>query len=167
MAKTHEFDLLDYQIILELRQDARKSASEIARSLNANERTIRNRIDRLVDSGAVRLTSILDPNAFGYINTVDIFLDVDPDHEQSAINQLLNMQEVSYLAYGFGTQEISIEARFKDNVEMRTFMGRVLPSISGVRVKGYALVPRILRNIDEWLPRAEDFIHDSKGFTQK
>ncbi len=159
MAKHIEFDSLDFQIILELRQDARKSASEIARALKANERTIRNRIDRLVESGAVRLTSILDPLAFGYINTVDIFLDVDPDQEQSAISQLLNMQEVSYLAYGFGTQEISIEARFKDNVQMRTFLGRVLPSIPGVRVKGYALVPRILRNIDEWLPRPEDFIH--------
>ncbi|NMB86777.1 MAG: hypothetical protein GYA17_00365, partial [Chloroflexi bacterium] len=55
------------------------------------------------------------------------------------------------------TQEISIEARFKDNVEMRAFLGRVLPAIPGVRVKGYALVPRILRNIDEWLPRREDF----------
>ncbi|MEN4012590.1 MAG: AsnC family transcriptional regulator [Chloroflexota bacterium] len=157
MTKNTQFDALDYQIILELRQDARKSASEIARSLHANERTIRNRIDRLVESGAVRLTSILDPIAFGYINTVDIFLVVDPDQEQSVINQLLYMQEVSYLAYGFGTQEISIEARFKDNAEMRTFLGRVLPAIAGVRVKGYALVPRILRNIDEWLPRPEDF----------
>ncbi len=157
MTKSAQFDLLDYQIILELRKDARKSASEIARALKANERTIRNRIDRLVQSGAVRLTSILDPQAFGYVNTVDIFLEVDPNQEQAAIKQLLNMHEVSYLAYGLGTQDISIEARFKDNAEMRQFLGKVLPSIPGVRVKGYALVPRILRNIDEWLPKPEDF----------
>ncbi len=157
MTRPIPFDQLDYQIILELRKDARKSASEIARSLNANERTIRNRIDRLVGSGAVRLTSILDPHAFGYVNTVDIFLEVQPEHEQTAIQQLLSMQEVSYLAYGLGTQDISIEARFKDNAEMRHFLGKVLPSIPGVKVKGYALVPRILRNIDEWLPKPEDF----------
>jgi|GEM_PF-375904 DNA-binding Lrp family transcriptional regulator len=157
MTKSAEFDHLDYQIILELRKDARKSASEIARALKANERTIRNRIDRLVESGAVRLTSILDPQAFGYVNTVDIFLEVEPEQEHTVIERLLQMHEVSYLAYGLGTQEISIEARFKDNAEMRTFLGKVLPSIPGVRVKGYALVPRILRNIDEWLPRPEDF----------
>ncbi len=157
MTKSAHFDSLDYKIILELRKDARKSASEIARALHANERTIRNRIERLVESGAVRLTSILDPHAFGYVNTVDIFLEVDPDQEQSAIDQLLSMREVSYLAYGLGTQDISIEARFKDNAEMRQFLGKVLPSIHGVRVKGYALVPRILRNIDEWLPKPEDF----------
>ncbi|MEW6179791.1 MAG: Lrp/AsnC family transcriptional regulator [Chloroflexota bacterium] len=157
MTRPISFDQLDYQIILELRKDARKSASEIARTLNANERTIRNRIDRLVESGAVRLTSILDPHAFGYVNTVDIFLEVQLEHEQTAIQQLLSMQEVSYLAYGLGTQDISIEARFKDNAEMRHFLGKVLPSIPGVKVKGYALVPRILRNIDEWLPKPEDF----------
>lgn len=157
MAKSAEFDHLDYQIILELRKDARKSASDIARAIQANERTIRNRIDRLVQSGAIRLTSILDPQAFGYVNTVDIFLEVEPEREQAAIEHLLQMHEVSYLAYGLGTQEISIEARFKDNAEMRTFLGKVLPSIPGVRVKGYALVPRILRNIDEWMPRPEDF----------
>jgi hypothetical protein len=27
----------------------------------------------------------------------------------------------------------------------------------GVKVTSYALVPRILRNIDEWMPKPEDF----------
>ena len=158
MPRSSEFDSLDYQIILQLRQDARQSASEIARALGANERTVRNRIDRLVASGALRLTSILDPSAFGYGHTVDILLEVQPEQEQAAIQRLLQMQEVSYLAYGQSTQEISIEARFKDAVEMRAFLGRVLAAIPGVKVKGYALVPRILRNIDEWLPRLDDFV---------
>jgi DNA-binding Lrp family transcriptional regulator len=153
------FDELDYQILLALRENARKPAVDIARETGANERTIRNRIERMVQSGAIRLTSIVDPQAFGYINTVDIFLEVDPLQEKDAISNLLSRQEITYLALGQGTQEVSIEARFKDNVEMREFLGRVLPSVPGVRVKGYALVPQILRNIDEWLPKAEDFAH--------
>lgn len=151
------FDELDYQILLALREDARKPASDIARLTGANERTIRNRIDRMVHSGAIRLTSIVDPHAFGYVNTVDIFLEVDPEQESAAIDNLLSRQEITYLALGQGTREVSIEARFKDNVEMRDFLGRVLPAVPGVRVKGYALVPSIIRNIDEWLPKPEDF----------
>ena len=153
------FDELDHQILLALRQDARTPAADIARITGANERTVRNRIDRMVHSGAIRLTSIVDPHAFGYINTVDIFLEVDPQQEQAALENLLNHQEITYLALGQGTQEISIEARFKDNADMREFLGRTLPAVKGVRVKGYALVPRILRNIDEWLPKLEDFTH--------
>lgn len=160
MARTPaRFDDLDHQILLALRENARMPAADIARQTGANERTVRNRIDRMVDAGAIRLTSIVDPHAFGYINTVDIFLEVDPEQETAAIENLLSRQEVTYLALGQGTQEISIEARFKDNADMREFLGRVLPAVAGVRVKGYALVPRILRNIDEWLPKPEDFAH--------
>lgn len=160
MARTPApFDELDHQILLALRENARQPAADIARLTGANERTIRNRIDRMVQSGAIRLTSIVDPHAFGYVNMVDIFLEVEPEQESDAIENLLNRHEITYLALGQGTSEVSIEARFKDNVEMRDFLGRVLPVIPGVHVKGYALVPRIIRNIDSWVPKAEDFAH--------
>ncbi len=157
MPGPHIFDQLDFQILLELHEDARRSASEIARKLGANERTIRKRIDRLLASGAVRLTTILDPHAFNYVTAVDIFLEVSDEQEQKVIEQLLNMQEITYLAFGQGSNEMSIEARFKDNDQMREFLRRTLPAIPGVKVTGYALVPRILRNIDEWMPKKEDF----------
>ena len=82
------FDQIDYQIMLLLHQNARIPASEIARDLNANERTIRKRIDRLIRMGVFRLTAIINPEAFGYIMAVDIFLDVDSRLEDSIILEL-------------------------------------------------------------------------------
>lgn len=158
--RRHSFDLIDYQILQELQVDARKPAAEIARKLGLNERTVRNRIDRMVEAGAVRLTCIVDPTYFGYVITADFFLEVDLEREQAVINALLAMPEVSYLAFGQGTQDLSIEVRFKNNEQLREFLRSVLPGIPGVHVKGYALVPRILRNIDEWMPPAEDFIEE-------
>jgi Lrp/AsnC family transcriptional regulator for asnA, asnC and gidA len=151
-------DELDYQIIQELHADARASASDIARKTNANERTIRKRIERLVSDGAIRLTAILDPVAFGYQTAADIFLESDPDLEPAVLDRLMSMPEVTYVALGQGTKEISIEARFKDNEALREFLGHTLPDIPGVTVTRYALVPRILRNIDEWVPKKEDFL---------
>ena len=155
--RRHSFDLVDYRILQELQMDARKPAAEIARKLGLNERTVRNRIDRMVEAGAIRLTCIVDPNYFGYVITADIFLEVDLDREQAVIQALLAMPEVSYLAFGQGTQDLSIEVRFKNNEQLREFLRSGLPAIPGVHVKGYALVPRILRNIDEWMPPPEDF----------
>lgn len=151
------FDTLDYQIIQALHRDARLSASEIARETGANERTIRKRIDRLVADGVLRLTAILDPAAFGYITAADVFLEVDPAREAAVLQALVAMPEVTYLAYGQGGDEISIEARFKDNDALRTFVHRTLPALPGVRVARFTYVPRILRNIDEWLPSPADF----------
>jgi Lrp/AsnC family transcriptional regulator for asnA, asnC and gidA len=155
--RKNDLDRLDYQIIKELHTDARVSASDISRKTKSNERTIRKRIDRLVADGVIRLTAILDPEAFGYGTAADIFLESDPDLEPDILDQLMSMPEVTYVALGQGTQEISVEARFKDNEALREFLRKTLPEIPGVKVARYALVPRILRNIDEWLPKKEDF----------
>jgi Lrp/AsnC family transcriptional regulator, regulator for asnA, asnC and gidA len=151
------FDELDYRITWELHANARSSASDIARKTNANERTIRKRIERLVSDGAIRLTAILDPLAFGYVTAADIFLEADAGLEPAILDQLMSMPQVTYIALGQETKEISIEARFKDNEALRDFLGRTLPGIPGVTVSRYTLVPRILRNIDEWMPKKDDF----------
>jgi DNA-binding Lrp family transcriptional regulator len=125
--------------------------------VGAKERTIRNRIDQLAELGAARLAVVVDPGAFGYQTSVDIFMQVDQSHKTELVNRLLHMPEVCYPPYGLGINEISIEARFKNNAEMFAFLKRTLPCIAGLRVTSYALVTRILRNIDQWLPRPEDF----------
>jgi DNA-binding Lrp family transcriptional regulator len=162
MAKS-DFDLVDQKIIQLLHEDARTSASEIARALDANERTIRKRIDRLVRLGAIRLTAIVSPEAFGYFTAVDVFLEVEPDQEDEVIQNFLNTPVVSYIALGQGNRDLSIECRFKTNDDMREFLRKHLPSINGVTVRGYSLVPRIIRNIDAWLPKDNDFVIGNNG----
>lgn len=150
-------DSLDFQIIQALNEDARRSASEIARTTGANERTVRKRIDRLVSEGFIRMAAIVDPLKFGYVTAADIFLEVDPSVEEAVLRELMAMPEVTYVAFGQGTNEVSIEARFKDNDSLREFIRRKLASMAGIKVTRYTLVPRILRNIDEWMPAPEDF----------
>jgi len=155
--KRLQFDELDFQIIQALRADARVAASAIARQTGTNERTVRKRIDHLVAEGVLRLTAVLNPQAFGYVTAADILLEADPDQEEAILKKLISLPEVTYVAFGQGSTEMSIEARFKDNDALREFIRRVLPAIPGLTVTRYALVPRILRNIDEWMPSREDF----------
>ncbi len=155
--RAQSFDSLDYEIIQALHKDARMAASEVARLTGANERTVRKRIDRLVQLGILRLSAILDPLAFGYITAADIFLEVEPEQEEAAIAALMAMPEVTYVAYGQGSRDVSIEARFKDNDALREFLRHTLAGMPGVTVTRSTLVPRILRNIDEWVPPRVDF----------
>jgi hypothetical protein len=69
----------------------------------------------------------------------------------------MQMPEITYIAFGQGSTEISLEARFKNNDELREFLRHTLSELPGVKVTGYTLVPRILRNIDEWFPKKADF----------
>jgi DNA-binding Lrp family transcriptional regulator len=157
MPKKSIFDLLDYKILQVLHNNARLPATEIAEAVGAEERTVRNRINRLVESGVVRLTAIMDPAAFDYVIAADIFLEVDPACENELTQRFLNMREISYVAYGAGSGEISLEVRFKNHAELREFLVHILPSFTGVHNIKHTLVPQILKNIDEWLPAKEDF----------
>lgn len=157
MPRKLSLDQLDYDIIRALHSDARIAASEIARQTGTNERTVRKRIDRLVEDGIIRLTAILNPVAFGYVTAADILLEADPAHEAEILQILMSLPEITYVAFGQGNTEMSIEARFKDNDALREFIRHALPAIPGLTVTRYALVPRILRNIDEWMPARQDF----------
>ena len=69
------------------------------------------------------------------------------------------MAPISYLAVGQNSNELSIEARFQDFESMDYFMKKELTSIEGLNIKGYAIVPKVVQNIDSWLPPKEIF-HD-------
>jgi Lrp/AsnC family transcriptional regulator, regulator for asnA, asnC and gidA len=151
------FDRVDFMIIKKLQRNARCSAKKIAEELNLNDRTVRKRIDRMIEMDVGRFSLILDPGRFGYSISVDIFLEIDLEREEEIVSKLLAMPQVSYLAFGQETNELSLEARYKSTEQLYEFLWKIIPGIEGVKVTKYALVPRILRNIDEWLPSEDDF----------
>jgi len=147
-----KIDTLDIRIIQELKRDGLASAAEIGRILGANERTIRRRIKELVDKKIIQYTVIVNAKAFGYTTATDIFLSLDPEHEEDVIAILLDTPEVFYVARGQGNDSVSIQARFKDTESMFTYLYKTLPNIPGVTVKGFALIPRIIKTTDSWVP---------------
>jgi Lrp/AsnC family transcriptional regulator, regulator for asnA, asnC and gidA len=151
------FDKLDYQIIKCLNQDARMSAAEMEALTGANQRTIRKRLARLLEFGTIRLKGVVEPKVFGFGISVDIFLTLTGDDEKEIIKRLNEMSPISYIATGQNSSELSIEARFQDSESMEIFLKQELPAITGLEIRHYTLVPRIIKNIDEWLPPPEIF----------
>jgi DNA-binding Lrp family transcriptional regulator len=152
-----QFDTLDHQIIRQLPGNVRVDAAKIARAVGANERTVRKRINRLMELEAIQLAGTVNPRAFGYVVMAEALLQVDAKFEDDVVDCLLRIPEVAYLAYGQDDHDISVRAHFKDYGEMRDFMRRTLPAISGVTVINSRIVPRILYNMDRWTPKYEDF----------
>ena len=151
------FDKTDYKIIKMLQKDSRIPAKKIAETLKLNDRTVRKRIDRMVDMGIGRFALILDPSLFNYSISVDILLEIDLEREEEIVKKLLEMPYVSYMAFGQETNELSMQARYKSTEDLYEFLWKVIPGIEGVKVSEYALVPRVMRNIDEWIPAEGDF----------
>lgn len=155
--KVKNYDRIDYQIIKELSQDARVSASIISEKIGVNERTVRRRINKLVEDNAIRITTIVDPGMFGYHSIADINLKVDESVYKDFVDSCINNPNVCYIASGWGEANLSIETRFLDNEEMYDYIHYTLPQTEGIEVVNFFIIPKIIYNIDQWLPTESDF----------
>lgn len=151
------FDKIDYQILCILHEDARIPASTIAKELNLDVRTVNKRLKRMLDSGAVRTSVVIDPSDFGYTCIVEIYLETDADKFKEYINTFMEDPRIPYLAVQWEKNQLELQGRFRTNEEMHDFVNNELPFWPGIRVISCSLVPVILKNIDSWFPGKPEF----------
>ena len=156
LAVVHTLDKLDRRIIRLLQKNGRATGAEIARQLGVLERTVRNRINRMVERGAILPTVVVNHKHFGYQTAVDVFCEVDISKMEEVGKAVAQLPEVNYIAYSTGDQDISIQALLESSDAVYEFVQK-LASIPGVRRTKTVLVPRILKNTYEWTPPEADF----------
>ncbi|HUI85797.1 MAG TPA: AsnC family transcriptional regulator [Nitrososphaerales archaeon] len=61
VAPASRLDRLDWQIIKELRYDARVGDSDLAKTLSVTERMVGYRVSKLLGSGAIKIRAVIDP----------------------------------------------------------------------------------------------------------
>jgi Lrp/AsnC family transcriptional regulator for asnA, asnC and gidA len=150
-------DMLDRQIIRLLQQDGRMSGSEIARQLNVPVRTVRYRVDQMVERKDIFPTVIVNRQNFGYRMAVDIFCQVEINKMEEIAEILKDFDQINYIAYSFGDQDISIQALLEDADKAFDFVQK-LANIPEVQRTKTVLVPRIVKNTYEWIPPETDFL---------
>lgn len=149
-------DLLDRRIIRLLQRNGRIAASDVARELGVSERTVRNRIARLVELGAAFSTLVVNPKFFGYHMAVDVFCEVDVTQMGEVGTALRELPEINYVAFSTGDQDISIQAVLGSSDAVYDFVQR-LNRIPGILRTRTVLVPRILKDTHQWIPPETDF----------
>ncbi len=155
-----KFNRLDKAIIECLNRDARAPSAEIARELGVAERTVRYRIQRLMEQGVIRPITVVNPAAFGYSMAVNIFCEVDVERQDQVIAAIMEMPEITSVAISTGDQDISLQAVFKNSTEMHDFITHRLHHIPGMRRTRTVLVPSIIKETYQWLPPNDAFEED-------
>lgn len=151
------YDEIDYLIIKSLRKDPRMSSGKIAKEIGINERTARRRIDNLVDSGAIRFSTICSAPKFGYNNILDVNLLIDAKHYDSAFDILVENPAICYISKGWGENGVTVQCKFKSSDEINQFLHSFLAKIDGVTIESYYFEAKILRDADSWEPQESDF----------
>jgi Lrp/AsnC family transcriptional regulator, regulator for asnA, asnC and gidA len=144
-------ETLDRQIVDLLLEDGRMPCAEMARRLgDVSERTIRYRLQRLIDRGFIQVAAVADPRALDYSVLADVFLEVDPPAIRAVAEQLAGEARVRYVACSLGDVDISIQIVGRDSDDIYDFVTRIVANIPGVRKTTTLIVPVTLKDIHQW-----------------
>ncbi len=111
---TVELDVLDRRIIQLLRHDGRRSYADIARLVSVSEPTVRKRVDRLVQTGAIYVVARVNPAAIGFAIDAMVGIRVKRGSVQNVGSRLAAMDNVAYVGYMTGGFDIFIEVFLPD-----------------------------------------------------
>ncbi len=153
----NRIDETDVAIIDLLVEDGRMSSTEIARRIgNVSERSVRYRLDRMIQEGTIRVSAVVNTKAVGLPVTADVFIEVEPGRVLEVAHQIAEYECVSYAACSTGDRDLSIQVVARDNMELYNFVTQVVGKVPGVRKTTTLLLPIILKDVYEWrIPRSQ------------
>jgi len=129
---TIELDDVDRHIMKLLRHDGRLSYAHIARTVNLSEPTVRKRIDRLVQAGAIINAARINPAPIGFPIDAMIGIKVVRGRVKEVGRRLAQMENVAYVAYVAGGFDIIIEAFLPHTEGLFKFLNEDLDRIDGI-----------------------------------
>jgi Lrp/AsnC family transcriptional regulator, regulator for asnA, asnC and gidA len=125
-------DKLDREIILRLQNDGRESNVKIAAALGVNERTIRKRLDKLLEKKVIKITAIPNLEYFGYDFIGIVGLQIQLLSLNMIKKTLIEQPNICYLANVAGQYDLIFIAIAKSARQFSDFMENVVSNIPGI-----------------------------------
>ena len=117
-------DDISKQIIEQLQEDGRRSYAAIGKAVGLSEAAVRQRVQRLQESGVMQIVAVTDPLTLGFHRQAMIAIKTDGDLEKVA-DQLADMDEIDYVVISAGSFDVLAEAVCEDDDHLLEILGRV------------------------------------------
>lgn len=124
-------DDVSKQIIEQLQQDGRRSYASIGKAVGLSEAAVRQRVQRLLEMGAMQIVAVTDPMSLGFRRQTMIGVRCSGDLERVA-DHLAGMEEIDYVVITAGSFDLLIEVVCEDDDQLLEILGRVrsVPSVT-------------------------------------
>ena len=149
-------DVIDRKLIASLKTDGRMSYTELAKRLGVSEGTARNRLSRLVETGALRIRPVVEPDRIGYRMNVWFGIRCRPGSLREVAAALRELHPVRYVGVCTGAFDIICEAIFLSEEEVLRFLSDEIRAVNGIADVDTSTVLDIAKFGYEWELREED-----------
>jgi Lrp/AsnC family transcriptional regulator, regulator for asnA, asnC and gidA len=142
-------DELDKRIIEQLQQDGRRPYTQIGPAVGLSEAAVRQRVQRLIDSGVMQIVGVTDPRMVGFGRQAMIGLTVEGDTRKIA-DAVAALDEVVYVVLTAGSLDVLVEVVVEDDEHLLDLLNNKIRSIDGVRDTETFMYLRIHKETYAW-----------------
>jgi Lrp/AsnC family transcriptional regulator for asnA, asnC and gidA len=140
-------------IIEQLQADGRRSYAAIGQAVGLSEAAVRQRVQKLVDSGVMQIVAVTDPMQIGFARQAMIAIQVVGDVEQVA-EDLTKISEVDYVVITAGSFDVLAEIVVEDDAHLLSLVNDRIRAIPGVTRTESFLYLKLVKQTYNWGARA-------------
>ncbi|MCC2335291.1 Lrp/AsnC family transcriptional regulator [Cellulomonas wangsupingiae] len=136
-------------IIEQLQEDGRRPYATIGKAVGLSEAAVRQRVQRLQESGVIQIVAVTDPMQVGFRRQAMIGIRADGDLNVLA-DHVATIPEVDYVVVTAGSFDVLVEVVCEDDEHLLTVLNETIRTLPGVRSTETFVYLRLHKQLYNW-----------------
>ena len=151
-ARASQLDEVSKQIIEQLQHDGRKSYAEIGKVVGLSEAAVRQRVQKLTESGVMQIVAVTDPLRLGFARQAMVGIRCVGDVTEVA-EALSQISSVDYVVLTAGSFDIMVEVVCEDDDHLIALLNQKIRTLPGVVSAETFVYLKLHKQFYNWGPR--------------
>lgn len=144
-----QLDATSKAIVAELQQDGRRPYAAIGKAVGLSEAAVRQRVQRLIESGAMQIVAVTDPLELGFARQAMIGIRVEGPLDEAA-DRLAAMDEIDYVVVTAGSFDLLAEVVCESDEDLLEILSNHIRALPGVRSTETFVYLRLRKQTYSW-----------------
>ncbi|HEX2177173.1 MAG TPA: Lrp/AsnC family transcriptional regulator [Nocardioidaceae bacterium] len=136
-------------IIEQLQQDGRRAYAAIGKVVGLSEAAVRQRVQRLLEQGAMQIVAVTDPLELGFHRQAMVGIKAEGELESIA-DELADMDEIDYVVITAGSFDLLAEVVCESDEHLLEVLSGRIRAIPGVKATESFVYLRLRKQTYSW-----------------
>ncbi|MEP6816212.1 MAG: Lrp/AsnC family transcriptional regulator [Marmoricola sp.] len=142
-------DHVSKAIIEQLQQDGRRSYAAIGKAVELSEAAVRQRVQRLIESGVMQIVAVTDPLQLGFARQAMIGITIEGALDPVA-DALAAMDEIDYVVMTAGGFDVLCEVVCESDAHLLELLSTRIRTVPGVRATETFMYLKLTKQTYAW-----------------
>ena len=147
--KPIQLDAVSKAIIEQLQEDGRRSYAEIGKAVGLSEAAVRQRVQKLTDSGVMQVVAVTDPMQLGFYRQAMVGIRVNGD-TTSVADEVAKLSAVDYVVLTAGSFDLLVEVVCENDDDLIELLNHQIRGIPGVQSTETFVYLKLLKQFYNW-----------------